>query len=253
MIDRDVIRSRPSYLEWQNASIVGVIERTPSIKSFFFQLSVPFSHVAGQHVDIRLTAPDGYIAMRSYSIASAPSATGIIELAIDLLPNGEVSPFFHRVARIGDEIELRGPIGGHFVFPANATGPVLLIGAGSGVVPLMAMIRQMASNAQVGRTALLLSARTARDVAFRDELVATEQSGIGFLLALALTRDTPTRECDFARRIDAPMITQVVKRLRTLPTRVFICRSNAFVDAAVDGALVAGVVPAVIKTERYGA
>ncbi|RUW71226.1 FAD-binding oxidoreductase, partial [Mesorhizobium sp. M1E.F.Ca.ET.063.01.1.1] len=126
---------------WQTATISRIEKRTPRVTSFWFQPSRPFTHLAGQHVDVRLTAPDGYQARRSYSIASAPEAGAGIELAIERLDDGEVSPFFHDVAAVGDEIELRGPLGGHFIWEASDGGPVLLVGGGSGVVPLMAMVR----------------------------------------------------------------------------------------------------------------
>lgn len=122
---RPALRTR-----WQKGMIAKILERTPSIKSFMLRLSAPFDYQAGQHVDVRLTAPKGDVAVRSYSIASAPSTSGILELAIERLSGGEVSPFFHDVARTGDEIELRGPLGGHFIWPRIPSRPVLLIGAG---------------------------------------------------------------------------------------------------------------------------
>lgn len=239
--------------EWQGATIVEIIDRTPSIKSFFLRLSERFGHAAGQHVDVRLTAPDGYVAMRSYSIASAPGSADVIELAIERLPDGELSPFFHDVARIGDEIELRGPLGGHFIWPENTEQTVLLIGAGSGVVPLMAMIRHRSASGQAVPTALLLSSRTWPDVLFRDELLVTEESEPEFTFALALTREPSTRDSDFARRIDGAMVADVAGRLSAPPGYVFICGSNAFCDVAADGALAAGLGSASIRTERYGA
>jgi ferredoxin-NADP reductase len=249
----NAVRAEGGAAEWQNATIVDVVERTPTIKSFFMRLSSPFTQRAGQHVDVRLTAPDGYVAMRSYSIASAPSSTDIIELAIERLPDGEVSPFFHDVATVGDEIELRGPLGGHFIWPESATSSVLLIGAGSGVVPLMAMIRHRRATGQSVPTALLLSARTRRDVLFGDELFAADESADGFSFALTLTREAPMRASDFNRRIDSAMVADVAARLPATPGCVFICGSNAFVDVAADGALAAGLASESIKTERYGA
>jgi ferredoxin-NADP reductase len=145
---------------WQSCAIVEVATRTPAIKSFFLRLSETFDYTAGQHVDVRLTAPNGYTAMRSYSIASAPSDSKVIELAIERLADGEVSPFFHDVAQVGDTIELRGPLGGHFLWPGPSNKPVLLIGAGSGVVPLMAMIRYRKASGEPAPVALLLSSRT---------------------------------------------------------------------------------------------
>ena len=188
---------------WQSCAIVGVATRTPAIKSFFLRLSETFDYTAGQHVDVRLTAPNGYTAMRSYSIASAPSGSKVIELAIERLADGEVSPFFHDVAQVGDTIELRGPLGGHFLWPGPSNKPVLLIGAGSGVVPLMAMIRYRKASGEPVPVALLLASRTWGDVLFRDELLELERSLPDFALALALTREPAMRSTDFSRRIDA--------------------------------------------------
>lgn len=228
------------------------MQRTPGIKSFFLRLGTPFAHVAGQHVDVRLTAPDGYVAMRSYSITSSPVGSRVIELAIERLATGEVSPFFHDVAVVGDDIELRGPLGGHFLWPEPTAGPVLLIGAGSGVAPLMAMVRHRSAQGQTEPTALLLSSRTLRDALFAEELVATERNDPTFQLALAITRAAPERPSDFARRVDDGMVAEVVARLPRSPVHAFVCGSNAFVNVAVDAALRAGLDAAVIKTERYG-
>ncbi len=239
-------------VSWQSCTIEDIVQQTPSIKSFFLQLSKPFTHIAGQHVDVRLTATDGYSAMRSYSIASSAASSPIIELAIERLPDGEVSSFFHEVAAIGDKIELRGPLGGHFLWPNLAVDGVLLIGAGSGLAPLMAMIRHRRSLKPAVPTALLLSARTAEDVLFSEELHFTEINDAAFVMALAITREKPTRASDFGRRIDGVMVHGVVARLHRKPTRVFVCGSNGFVNIATEGALLAGLDPATIKTERYG-
>ncbi|TIW98142.1 MAG: oxidoreductase, partial [Mesorhizobium sp.] len=165
---------------WQTAGIVRIEKRTPRITSFFFQPSRPFIYRAGQHVDVRLTAPDGYQARRSYSIASAPETNGAIELAIEKLDDGEVSPFFHEVAAIGDEIELRGPLGGHFVWPDGGSGPLLLVGGGSGVVPLMSMVRHRAAHSSTVPVVLVFSARVWDEVIFRDELIALDDRREGF-------------------------------------------------------------------------
>ena len=242
--------ARPA--SWQTCTIAEITRQTPNIKSFFLQLSEPFAHIAGQHVDVRLTTPDGYVAMRSYSIASSPSTSNVIELAIERLRDGEVSPFFHDIAVVGDEIELRGPIGGHFLWPELATAPVLLIGAGSGVVPLMAMLRQRRALAQTVPTALLLSSRTQRDALYADELLALDMSDPNFELALAITREAPKRMTDFARRLDTEMVAELVARLQHTPAHVLVCGSNAFVNIAVDGALMAGLDASFIRTERYG-
>ncbi|MBB4066347.1 ferredoxin reductase [Gellertiella hungarica] len=236
---------------WQIGTISEIVQRTPSIKSFFLRLAQPFTHVAGQHVDIRLTAPDGYSAMRSYSIASDPSRSDTIELVIENL-QGEVSAYFHEVAVAGDEIELRGPLGGHFLWPEHESGPILLIGAGSGVAPFMSMIRHRRSGALTVPTALLLSARTRNDALFAEELISSEDGDPNFVLALAITREAPWRASDFSRRVDEAMIKDVVGRMPSAPSHVFICGSNGFVNVAADGVLASGLAPSVIKTERYG-
>src|SRR5262245_42851602 len=151
--------------------------------------------------------------MRSYSIASAPSDSKVIELAIERLADGEVSPFFDDVAQVGDTIELRGPLGGHFLWPGPSNKPVLLIAAGSGVVPLIAMIRYRKASGEPVTVALLLSSRTRGDVLFRDELLELERWLPDFALALALTRDAAMRSTDFSRRIDAPMVIGARRRV----------------------------------------
>jgi ferredoxin-NADP reductase len=234
------------------AVVAEVVTRTPRIKSFFFTLSRPFSFQAGQHVDVRLTAPDGYRAMRSYSIASAPDDATRIELAVELLDTGEVSQFFHEVVAVGDEIELRGPLGGYFVWPATITDPLLLVGGGSGLVPLMAMIRHRRATAANVPVVLLLSARTWDDVLYRDELLELDGRRDGFMLVLTLTRESPRRAGDFGRRVDEVMMKDVLARLPSPPALVFVCGSNPFVDAAADGAVAGGIPALHVRTERYG-
>jgi ferredoxin-NADP reductase len=212
----------------------------------------PFAFRAGQHVDIRLTAPDGYRAIRSYSIASAPNMEPIIELAVERLEGGEVSGFLHDVAAIGDTIELRGPLGGHFIWSPADGGPVLLVGGGSGLVPLMSMARDRASRGPDAGMLLLLSARNWDDVLFRDELTMLAARMDGFQLVLSLTREASRRPGDFARRIDAAMMQDVSRRMPAPPRAVFICGTNGFVNAAADGALAAGIAPELVRTERYG-
>jgi ferredoxin-NADP reductase len=239
-------------LRWQQAKITAIVPDTPRIKSFFFELSRPFAFSPGQHVDVRLTAPDGYQAERSYSIASAPETAGGLELAIERLDDGEVSPFFHDVAAVGDDIELRGPIGGHFVWEVADGGPILLLGGGSGVVPLMSMIRHRASQNSGVPMLLLVSARTFDEILFRRELLALEGRGDGFQLALALTREPAKRARDYARRVDALILAELLARLPQAPKHVFVCGSNPFVEAAANATVMSGVAPNLIRTERYG-
>jgi ferredoxin-NADP reductase len=243
---------REPKLHWQEATITAIAADTPRVKLFMLAPSAPFPFRAGQHVDVRLTAPDGYRAERSYSIASAPESPASIELAIERLDDGEVSPFFHDVAQVGDRIELRGPIGGHFVWEVDDGGPLLLLGGGSGVVPLMSMLRERAARGSRVPALLLFSARTLEDVIFRDELLALAARNDGFQLALTLTREQPRRPQDFARRVDAAMVAELVNRLPEPPCHVFVCGGNPFVEAASQGALRAGIDRSLIRTERYG-
>lgn len=239
-------------LHWQPAAITAIAKQTSRVSSFFFAPSRPFAFQAGQHVDVRLTAPDGYQAQRSYSIASAPEAAPTIELAIERLDDGEVSPYFHDVAIVGDSIELRGPIGGHFTWKTEDGGPLLLLGGGSGVVPLMSMIRHRAAQGSAVPALLLFSARRWDELLFRDELLALHDRHDGFVLSLALTRDHPRRKVDFARRIDAAMAAELLARLPQPPSQIFVCGANPFVSAAADAAIAAGLAPSLIRTERYG-
>ncbi|KQU87354.1 oxidoreductase [Mesorhizobium sp. Root102] len=237
---------------WQTVRIVRIEKRTPRATSFFFQPSRPFAYRAGQHVDVRLTAPDGYQARRSYSIASAPETNDVIELAIEKLDDGEVSPFFHEVAAIGDEIELRGPLGGHFVWPEDENGPLVLVGGGSGVVPLMSMVRHRAAQNSSVPVVLVFSARVWDEVIFRDELITLDDRQHGFDLVLTLTREAARRPADYSRRVDVAMMAQAMARLPEPPGLAFVCGSNAFVSAAAQALIDAGVAAQNIRTERYG-
>lgn len=238
---------------WQTAVVVATEPSTPSIKSFVLAPERPFAFEAGQHVDLRLTAENGYSAVRSYSIGSSPAELRRIEVSIQRLADGEVSQFFHDVVAVGDEVELRGPLGGHFVWRPADGGPLLLIGGGSGLVPLMAMIRQQQAASPGAPVVLLLSARTWDDVLYRDEILAFDHASNGFTLVLALTREPSRRAGDYGRRIDAPMMAEVLQRLPGLPRHVFVCGANGFVDMAADAAIASRVPTASIRTERYGA
>jgi ferredoxin-NADP reductase len=239
-------------MHWQQATVVGITPLSKTVKSFLFRLPEPFGFQAGQHVVLRLTAPDGYRAQRSYSIASAPGAGDTIELAIERLDDGEVSPFFHDVVEIGDEIEMGGPIGGHFVWTIADGGPVLSIGAGSGVVPLLSIARHRAERHDRTPMLLLFSARTRADVLFGAELAGLAERFDGFQLMLTLTREIAPPPGALTRRIDEEMIAQAVGRLPGPPRLVYICGSNSFCDRAAEGAIAAGIAAERIRTERYG-
>ena len=234
---------------WQTAGIVRIEKRTPRVTSFFFQPSRPFAYRAGQHVDVRLTAPDGYQARRSYSIASAPETDGVIELAIEKLDDGEISPFFHDVAAVGVEVELRGPLGGHFIWSDDAAGR--FFGRGwFGRVPLMSMVRHRAKRDGARRPGLFSAVWD--EVIFRDELIALDDRKDGFDLVLTLTREAARRPADYSRRVDVPMMVQSMARLPGPPDVAFVCGSNAFVSAAAQALIDAGVAAEIIRTERYG-
>jgi ferredoxin-NADP reductase len=239
-------------IRWQQAKIAAIHPQTHRIRSFVFAPERPFGFRAGQHVDVRLTAPDGYRTERSYSIASAPGDGKTFELAIERLDDGEVSPFFHDVAAVGDEIEFRGPIGGHFVWSVGDGGPILLLGGGSGVVPLLSMVRHRAAERDATPMALIYSARVWDEVICADELIGLAERRDGFDLAFALTREPARRDGDFSRRIDVEMVREILARLSAPPHRAFVCGSNAFVEAAARAAIDAGLAAAIIRTERYG-
>ena len=237
---------------WHEARIGRIEPVTPRIVSVVLDVALPHPPVAGQHVDVRLTAEDGYTAQRSYSIASAPDAPGI-ELIIEKLDDGEVSPYFHEIARPGDTIEVRGPLGGHFVWRPEDGGPLLLVAGGSGIAPLMAMVRAWREAASPVPLMLVYSARTWAELAFADELQQLQaQRHDRFLFVAAVTREAPRREGDLARRLDADRLKELQARWGQVPRHVFVCGSNRFVEAATDGLQAAGVPASIIRTERYG-
>jgi ferredoxin-NADP reductase len=235
---------------WQQADIERIAPQTARVISVFLRTRLK-QHIAGQHVDVRLTAPDGYQAQRSYSIASAPGAE-LLELAIERLDDGEVSPYFHEFARPGDSIELRGPIGGHFVWRPEDGGPLVLIGGGSGVVPLVAMLR--AWSAVEPRVPLLLvySARTWEELVFRDELLATQAGKPEFSFIATTTRGPRHRPEDPDRRLDRSLLHGVFAGWGRSPRQVYVCGSNAFVEAVTDSLVDEGMPPTIIRTERFG-
>ena len=239
----------PVRLEWQEAVVEAIHAETPTVKSFRLRPARWSGFRAGQHVDIRLTAPDGYQAQRSYSIGSAPDESGTIELAIEEMRNGEVSPFFHEVVEVGDTIELRGPIGGHFVWDAATGGPILLIGGGSGLVPLMSMLRHRSAVAPLVPATLVYSARRYDDLIWREELLRRGREAPDFRLLVTLTRESARPGLGFGR-IDPALMAEAIGS--AAPKLTYICGSNPFVGAAADLAIAAGLDAATIRTERYG-
>ena len=212
-------------------------------------LDVPgwMGHRAGQHVDVRLTAEDGYQAQRSYSIASAPNGTRV-ELTVERIDYGEVSPYLTEEARPGDVLELRGPVGGYFVWDPSPGGAVLLVGGGSGVVPLMAMARQRAAAGDDVPTRLLYSARSPEDVIYREELAALDARN-GFEVLYTLTRQQPPGWTGYARRVDKDLLAEVIPNDVAL---TFVCGPTPFVEAVAEALVELGHEPSRIKTERFG-
>ena len=223
---------------WQIATVEQIRVETPRVKTFRLRLPMWMPHLPGQHYDVRLTAPDGYVAQRSYSVASSPLEEGVIELTIDRLDEGEVSPYFHDVVVEGDEVEVRGPFASYFVW--RGEHPVLLVGGGSGVVPLMAILRHRRRTAPELPMRLLYSARSEEEVIYAGEL--------GEEATVTLTRSAPPGWSGHTGRIDAPLVASLA--FESGPA--FICGSNPFVEAASTLLLAAGYEPERIRTERFG-
>jgi ferredoxin-NADP reductase len=229
-------------LDWRVATIRESRVETPLAKTLALEVPDWPGHLAGQHVDIRLTAEDGYQAERSYSIASPPGSPDL-ELTIERIDDGEVSPWLTEVAEPGDQFELRGPVGGYFVWKASLTGPVLLVAGGSGLVPLMAMLRHHRIAGSEADMRLLLSARTHEDVLYRQEL-----DTFGDVVHLTLTRE---QWDGWSRRIDADMLREVGPAPEGHP-HVYVCGPTPFVEEAARLLVELGHLPAAVHTERFG-
>lgn len=252
MTDAQTIPAVRRPRNWQTATIEDIIPQSPRVRSYRLRPSEPFLFTAGQHCEVRLTAPDGYSAQRSYSISSAPELTETFELTIERLDDGEVSPFFHEVAQVGDQVEVRGPLGGHFVWNVADGGPVLLVGGGSGVCPLVSMVRHRHMQKSDVPMVLLFSARKREEILFEEELFGLHSLNDGFQLVLTLTREQMPHPGHYGRRVDAQIMAEVIARLPAVPRFVFVCGSNPFVEAASQAAMDFGVPMQAIKTERYG-
>jgi ferredoxin-NADP reductase len=238
-------------LVWTLGEVVELVQETPRVASLYLNVPDWPGHLAGQHVDVRLTAEDGYVAERSYSIASPPEDRWLA-LTVERLDDGEVSPYLVGELKVGDKLELRGPIGGYFVWRAGQDVPLLLVGGGSGVVPLMAMLRHRAKAARKGPARLLYSSRTLADVIYRDELERLAAADDRLSLFHTLTREKPSGWAGFTRRVDEPMMQEVAWPKEQMPA-VFVCGPTAFVEAAASLLVAMGYPPLSIKTERFGA
>jgi ferredoxin-NADP reductase len=234
-------------LTWQVATVDDVVDETARVRTIVLDVPDWPGHRAGQHLDVRLTAEDGYRAEREYSIASAPGEP--VAITVERLEDGEVSPYLTEELREGDGLELRGPIGGHFVWGPENGGPLLLIAGGSGVVPLRAMLRHRQRTGNDLPVRLLYSSRSLDDVIYRDELDATSD---GVEVVYTLTREQPPGWTGHARRVDAALLNEVAWPPDE-NARAFVCGPTSFVETVADGLVELGYPPVRVKTERFGA
>lgn len=240
----------PRRLEWQVAEVGEVVPETPRVKTLVLRVPGWSGHLPGQHVDVRLTGEDGYQAQRSYSIASAPEAPHLA-LTVECIEEGEVSPYLVADVQPGDRFELRGPIGGYFVWTVALGGPLLLIAGGSGIVPLMAMLRHRAAMGSKLPAVLLYSSRTLEDIIYREELDRLAAKSDGLAVVHTLTRGQPAGWTGNARRIDRSMLADVGFPASARP-RIFICGPTSLVESAGQLLLDLGHERSLIKTERFG-
>jgi ferredoxin-NADP reductase len=238
-------------LLWQFGTLADIVQETPRVASLYFDIPEWQGHLAGQHVDVRLTADDGYVAERSYSIATPPEDRRVA-LTVERLEDGEVSPYLVGELRLGDKLELRGPIGGFFVWRAGDNRPLFLIGGGSGVVPLMAMLRHRERMNSKAPARLLYSSRTFADIIYHEELDRLAAAGDGIEVFHTLTREKPQGWKGFTRRVDQAMMQEVAWPKEQMPA-VYICGPTTFVEAAASLLVTMGYPPISIKTERFGA
>ena len=237
-------------LTWQVATVAAIREETPSASTLVLDVAGWSSHLAGQHVDVRLTAPDGYSAQRSYSIASAPTA-GSVEITVQRVPDGEVSGYLAGIARPGDQIEIRGPIGGYFVWPpphGDGGAPVLLVAGGSGIVPLMAMVRARADRTPFR---LIYSVRGPGDAIYAPELSRRVRDDRGLDVAYAYTRAAPDGWHGTIGRLDAGRLAADGWPADFRPN-VYVCGPTGFVEKVADLLVAAGHEADRIRTERFG-
>jgi ferredoxin-NADP reductase len=237
-------------LNWTLGEVVELIAETPRVRSVVLDVPDWAGHLAGQHVDVRLTAEDGYQAQRSYSIASGPEERRLV-LTVERLPDGEVSEYLVGELRPGDTVELRGPIGGYFVWEARMGGPLQLVAGGSGIVPLMAMLRHRAASRAMVGARLIHSSRSWEDIIFREELNRLASAVDGPEVTHTLTGTQPPGWTGYARRVDSAMLAEVAWPSSRMPT-AFICGPTPFVEAAASALVLLGYPATNVKTERFG-
>ena len=234
-------------LDWQIGTVIELVPETARVKSLFIELPEWSGHLPGQHVDVRLTADDGYQAQRSYSIASAPHRS-VIELTVEELVEGEVSSYLTQVVLPGDQFELRGPIGGYFTWTAELGGPLLLVAGGSGIAPLMSMLRYRQDVGSDVPTRLLYSSRSYDEVIYREELSRPAE---GVEIVQTLTRGQPSGWTGFARRIDRAMLEEVAWPADASPL-AYVCGPTGLVESVANLLVELGYAPTWVRTERFG-
>jgi ferredoxin-NADP reductase len=252
------LRPTARPIAWRLATVIDVVSETPRARTLVLDVPGWPGHRAGQHVDVRLTAEDGYQAQRSYSIASAPEDPRVT-VTIERLDDGEVSPYLTDELRVGDRLELRGPIGGYFVWDVAIGGALFLVGGGSGIVPLMAMLRHRAAALGAGKAnarhqvpaRLLYSSRRWDEVIYRDELARLVEGDSTLEVAFTLTREQPQNWAGFRRRIDRMMLAEVAWPPAERP-HVFVCGPTLLVETVAAALVALGHDPARVKTERFG-
>jgi ferredoxin-NADP reductase len=237
-------------LTWRVGTVVAVRDETPTARTIVLDVPGWPGHLPGQHVDLRLTAPDGYSAQRSYSIASAPAGDRL-ELTVVPVPDGEVSAYLTEVIAGGDQLELRGPVGGWFIWQPGSAEPVFLVGGGSGLVPLMAMIRSRAATGDESPFQLLYSVRDPASILYAEELRRRARDDKGLGVTYAFTRTAPPGSGRPAGRIDASLLLAAGWPADRRPA-VFVCGPTGFVEAAANLLVDTGHDPQRIKTERFG-
>lgn len=234
--------------------MAAIIPETPRVRTLVLDIPGWPGHRAGQHVDVRLTADDGYQTERSYSVASAPERTQV-ELTVERLEEGEVSSYLVDTLRVGDPLELRGPIGGHFAWSVPDGGPLMLVGGGSGIVPLMSMIRHRAAASEALRqqlpARLLYSSRSWSELIYRDELARLAAADRSLQVIHTITREPPPGWTGLRRRIDTAMLAEIVWPLASRP-HLFVCGPTSLVETAAEGLVALGHNPLSVRTERFG-
>ena len=244
------VLGRLKPLVWQLAEVAELVDETPDVKTLVLEVPDWPGHLAGQHVDVRLTAEDGYQAQRSYSLASPPEDSRLA-ITVERLGDGEVSPYLTDELVAGDKLELRGPIGGYFVWRAEDGGPALLVGGGSGVVPLMSMLRHRAASGSAVPMRLLFSAKTEAGLIYREELDELAERGDGFEVVYTLTREQPGGWRGRTGRVDRELLGEVAWPAADEPL-AFVCGPTGFVEAVSSALVELGLAPHRVKTERFG-